>query len=438
VKHLSLAWHESEKPTREHMIETAQAYLKHMRWGDRQAILYCHNDTPHPHVHVVINSVSPDDGRALDTRFERERSQAFALQYERLHGKIFCEERLQPKPERRRSPDRKTWQKLRESEKQHDKVEAARVAETPDYFERADPALRKEKEWEFLKAQQRQERTDFFAEGKQAFKEVRNEIYRAVRAEFRDEWKAFYHARREGLDPERLAEIKADILERQNAMLDARRTAACDELRERRDADYAELLLRQKEERAELRARQAEGLASPSLLDQAHEQIDQTKHQVDKQREAQDRENARDETRKGFEQAAGEVTEKGRDEEEEREERREEPEREEAEPFEQHGHESFRVRSGVDILGGIGGGIIGGLSHVAEQLLEGFFDDTRKPRSHQPPKPDLSPPSVQKKEQARARATENELRKTEAQMSEVEQLQAYWEERRPSRGRERD
>ena len=54
-----LKWHDGQPVT------AADCVASLRRWGDRQAILYAHNDTPHPHVHVVINSVSPNDGRAI-------------------------------------------------------------------------------------------------------------------------------------------------------------------------------------------------------------------------------------------------------------------------------------------------------------------------------------------------------------------------------------
>jgi len=39
VKHLSLNWAPDENPTREHMIETAEDFLRHMQWQEHQALL---------------------------------------------------------------------------------------------------------------------------------------------------------------------------------------------------------------------------------------------------------------------------------------------------------------------------------------------------------------------------------------------------------------
>src|SRR5262249_10205234 len=152
-------------------------------------------------------------------------------------------------------------------ERQHDKAEADRVIGTPDYFERGDKAVGDSKEWEALRSQQRDERLAFFAEGKQAFREVRNFIFKEVRTEFREDWKEYYQAKRQGMDADDLAKMKQGILAEQHALLDARRDIACAELRDRRDGEYAELLLRHREEKAELSLRQEQGLRSPHLLD---------------------------------------------------------------------------------------------------------------------------------------------------------------------------
>ena len=44
VKHLSLNWAPDENPTREHMIETAEDFLRHMKWQEHQALIVAHED----------------------------------------------------------------------------------------------------------------------------------------------------------------------------------------------------------------------------------------------------------------------------------------------------------------------------------------------------------------------------------------------------------
>jgi hypothetical protein len=264
VRHFSLNWHPSETPTREHMIETVESFLAHMGWQEHQALIVCHDDK-HPHVHVMLNSVHPEMGRALDASFEKRRAQSWALAYEREHELIFCEERLKPAEERTPSPTRETWQKLREYEREDDKAEAARLE--PDYSERHDASGHAAREWDALKGYQRDQREQFFAEGKETYHDVRNAAYREVRTEMRQEWRDYYQAERDGMAREHLAAVKTDILARQRQMLDARRQEACTRLREQRDDNYRALLKQHREQRAELTERQNDGLRSYNLFD---------------------------------------------------------------------------------------------------------------------------------------------------------------------------
>src|SRR5579863_3606925 len=49
VKHVSLNWSPDDNPSREHMIETAEQFLQHMRWSEHQTVLIAHNDKVHSH-----------------------------------------------------------------------------------------------------------------------------------------------------------------------------------------------------------------------------------------------------------------------------------------------------------------------------------------------------------------------------------------------------
>lgn len=267
VKHFSLAWPHGETPTQEHMIETVRAYMEHMGWQDRQAVLFAHRDTRHPHVHVVMNSVSPADGRAARDSHDWRRSEAFALRYEREHGQIRCEQRLKPREERDATPTRESWQRFKKSEVAFERTEVARMTKTPDYFERHSAEGMNGREWDALKKYQRHQREQYFMDGKEAFGAARKQAFREVRDEFRTQWNAYYAARRNGDDPATLALTKAALLKAQSAALDERRARACDELREQRDLAYEKILEQQRFDRAELGRRQQQGLRTYPLLD---------------------------------------------------------------------------------------------------------------------------------------------------------------------------
>ena len=93
VKTMSLSWRKEDQPAPEHMLETADAFVKHMGWNEHQAVYVAHRDTDHPHIHIILNRVHPETGRTLDDYREQVRAQNWALSYEREHGRIWCEAR---------------------------------------------------------------------------------------------------------------------------------------------------------------------------------------------------------------------------------------------------------------------------------------------------------------------------------------------------------
>jgi hypothetical protein len=90
VKTVSLAWAPGQSPAREEMCRAADSFMKAMGWAEHQALIVAHSDTRHPHLHLIINRVHPDTGRALNDWQERKRSQVWAHDYERRHGAILC------------------------------------------------------------------------------------------------------------------------------------------------------------------------------------------------------------------------------------------------------------------------------------------------------------------------------------------------------------
>ena len=90
----SLAWAHNEEPSRDEMIAAAQDSLKVLGMDDRQAVLVAHNDTKHPHIHVILNRVHPEDGRAAPTSKDHLKLSKWAEGYEREHGGIRCHARV--------------------------------------------------------------------------------------------------------------------------------------------------------------------------------------------------------------------------------------------------------------------------------------------------------------------------------------------------------
>ena len=95
VLHLTLSWHpdETKNVSREEMMRAANGALRALGAQDHQAMIVSHNDEPQKHVHVLLNRVSPADGRMLSSSKEKLALSKWAEKYERERGSILCEER---------------------------------------------------------------------------------------------------------------------------------------------------------------------------------------------------------------------------------------------------------------------------------------------------------------------------------------------------------
>ena len=96
VLHMTISWHpnESAEIDREEMVRAAREAIAAIGAEDRQAMLVSHNDEPQKHVHILINRVSPADGRMLPSSKERLKLSKWAQRYEQQRGEILCEQRV--------------------------------------------------------------------------------------------------------------------------------------------------------------------------------------------------------------------------------------------------------------------------------------------------------------------------------------------------------
>lgn len=301
VKTIVLSWHKEDAPSPEHMIESADKLLKHMGWDNHQAVFAGHNDTEHAHVHIILNRVDHDTGRTLDDYREQKRAQVWALAYEREHGQVRCEQREVKAAEKERARDHEIGTRLDPAPQYqaandhlpHNVILMTKPLEQQFEAHELQRAGRDAEAREQLKAEQRQERQQFFVDGAKLFKATRVAVYKEVREEFKAEWREFYRdAKAAGLSVEREAEgsvrsanyfvcagqweratevfddrhaahddkleplrrQKADLVFRQNFTIERRQKDACAELHEVREIQYKELLERQTAERAALQA----------------------------------------------------------------------------------------------------------------------------------------------------------------------------------------
>jgi hypothetical protein len=361
VKHISLNWHPDEKPAQEHMTVTAEAFLKEMGWEEHQALLVAHNDKPHSHVHIELNRIHPETGKVLDDGFERSRASVWALDYERENGQVRCPQREMDYELRTPAPSRNSWEMLREAEEKYTRDEMASLERLEeDYFRRGEQKeAAPSREWELLKAHQRAERENFFAEGKILYKEVRNEVYREVRERYKEIWGEYYAACREGISVEDAAAWRSDIVDLQKDMFDVLKADAYADLRACRDEDYKQLLLDQKEERHELHRAQDAGRITYELLDLVGHEPEIASYLQPSQ--------IANQNEKGGENVEGR-------------EAAVEPEEE----FDNANDNSQRHKSGFEGAAGIAGGLVEGIATVVERLFDSFFGGGSQPVTKRP------------------------------------------------------
>jgi hypothetical protein len=60
----SLSWDPTDQVDRAEMERAAKESLEVLGFSDRQVMLVAHNDTAHPHVHIIVNRVHPETGRS--------------------------------------------------------------------------------------------------------------------------------------------------------------------------------------------------------------------------------------------------------------------------------------------------------------------------------------------------------------------------------------
>lgn len=99
VWHTALSFHADDRPklTDQKLIGLAEYYMKALRLDpdNTQWLLVKHNDTAHPHIHLVMSRVD-FDGRTIDKSFCKSRSKKVAIQIAKKQGLIVSLDRQNP------------------------------------------------------------------------------------------------------------------------------------------------------------------------------------------------------------------------------------------------------------------------------------------------------------------------------------------------------
>lgn len=89
----SLSWHEEQRPDKAAMLAAAAVTLERLGLSQHQVVIVAHGDTAHPHAHIIVNLVHPETGRAANVRQDQRKLSAWASEYERDAGAVYCRQR---------------------------------------------------------------------------------------------------------------------------------------------------------------------------------------------------------------------------------------------------------------------------------------------------------------------------------------------------------
>jgi hypothetical protein len=202
VLHMTLSWHpdEADGLSKDEMMRAAHGAIRAIGAEDRQALFVSHDDEPQPHLHILINRVSPTDGRMLPSSKEKLNLSRWAQEYEQERGEVLCGQRVINNAARDRDeytrgePDKPRH--IYELEAANDNAPDA--GKTKAEQKQLDLALarktrelkeRHAKQTADLVAAHRAKRADIQTQGKREQLKARDR----VRAEFRPRWEERFH-----------------------------------------------------------------------------------------------------------------------------------------------------------------------------------------------------------------------------------------------------
>jgi hypothetical protein len=86
VYHLAVAFHPDDVVTREMMTRVADRLLVGLKLTGHQGVIVAHKDRAHPHMHLMVNRIHPETGRAWDRWQDRVVTQRVLREEERAFG----------------------------------------------------------------------------------------------------------------------------------------------------------------------------------------------------------------------------------------------------------------------------------------------------------------------------------------------------------------
>lgn len=124
VYHMAISWPEGDNVNKEIMEQVAERTLNDIGLAEHQALIVAHNDTDHEHIHMVVNRVHPETGKAWATSHDRKRIMESLRSQEKELGLQYVPNRLTDFEKAKEAPSISRGaaleeRRLKEREKQH-------------------------------------------------------------------------------------------------------------------------------------------------------------------------------------------------------------------------------------------------------------------------------------------------------------------------------
>ncbi|HZL11800.1 MAG TPA: relaxase/mobilization nuclease domain-containing protein [Prolixibacteraceae bacterium] len=111
VAHISLDFSIQDKSrlTDRFMVDVAQEYMKKMGYKYTQYIIAHHNDTDHPHIHLVINRID-NNGKRISDQNEKLRNVKICMELTKKHCLYIASGKENVKEQRLKEPDKTKYE----------------------------------------------------------------------------------------------------------------------------------------------------------------------------------------------------------------------------------------------------------------------------------------------------------------------------------------
>lgn len=104
--HLSVSWAHEDRVDSSGMADVADRLLADIGLAEHQAIMVAHNDTDHQHLHIMVNRVHPDTGKAWHGAYDYRAIETSLRDQERAHEFRYVPGRHSGLTREERSPER--------------------------------------------------------------------------------------------------------------------------------------------------------------------------------------------------------------------------------------------------------------------------------------------------------------------------------------------